>query len=122
MDPNITYIEMLDESADPLDASSAIIRVQYTGFCGSDAGIWFRSSFKDMIHSSLKAEGKTTRVIGHEVFGVVEEVGSVSEARYGIEKGQLVSAESHKRLYLIRSHCRREGGLLRSAPAAVSTP
>jgi threonine 3-dehydrogenase len=86
---------VLDEAADPLDASSAIIKVQYTGFCGSDAGIWFRSSFKDMIHSSLKEEGKTTRVIGHEVFGVVEEVGSVSEARYGIEKGQLVSAESH---------------------------
>jgi threonine 3-dehydrogenase len=86
---------VLDENVMPLDASNVIIKVMYTGVCGSDSGIWYRSSFKNMIYDSLKAEGKTTRVIGHEVFGVVEEVGSVAEARYGIERGQLVAAESH---------------------------
>lgn len=85
----------LDEDEDALDASRAIVRVMYTGVCGSDAGIWYRSSFKDMIHDSLEEEGKTTRVIGHEVFGQVVEVGSVAEARYGIKRGQMVSAESH---------------------------
>ncbi len=80
---------------DPLDASAVVLKVKYTGFCGSDAGIWFRSSFKSMIHDSLKAEGKTTRVIGHEVFGEVAEVGPVAEAHYGFKKGDLVAAESH---------------------------
>ncbi len=86
---------VLDERRDPLDASRVILRVVYTGFCGSDAGIWFRTSFKSMIHESLRAEGKTTRVIGHEVLGVVEEAGSVASARYGFRKGQLCAAESH---------------------------
>lgn len=85
----------LDESTAPLDASRVILKVVYTGFCGSDAGIWFRSSFKNMIHNSLKAEGKTTRVIGHEVLGIVDQVGSVATARYGFKKGDLVTAESH---------------------------
>ena len=80
---------------DPLDASAVVLRVKFTGFCGSDAGIWFRSSFKTMIHESLKAEGKTTRVIGHEVFGEVSEVGAVAAAHYGLKKGELVAAESH---------------------------
>jgi len=85
----------LDESVDPLDASRVILRVVYTGFCGSDAGIWFRTSFKGMIHQSLRSEKKSTRVIGHEVLGVVEETGSVASARFGYRKGQLCAAESH---------------------------
>ena len=85
----------LDEDHDPLDANRAIVRVLYTGVCGSDAGIWFRTSFKGMIHDSLKSEGKTTRVIGHEVFGEVVEVGSHAHAHFELEKGDLVSAESH---------------------------
>ncbi len=80
---------------DPRDAEAVILKVKYTGFCGSDAGIWFRRSFKAMIHDSLKAEGKTTRVIGHEVLGEVVEVGAVAGAHYGFEPGDLVSAESH---------------------------
>ncbi len=80
---------------DPLDASAVILKVKYTGFCGSDTGIWFRTSFKSMIHDSLKAEGKTTRVIGHEVFGEVAEVGAVAAVHYGLKKGDLVAAESH---------------------------
>jgi threonine 3-dehydrogenase len=86
---------LLDEQHDPLDANRAIVRVLYTGVCGSDAGIWFRTSFKGMIHDSLKAEGKTTRVIGHEVFGEVAEVGSHARAHFGLKKGDLVAAESH---------------------------
>jgi len=79
----------------PLDASAVILKVKYTGFCGSDAGIWFRTSFKAMIHDSLKAEGKTTRVIGHEVLGEVAEIGPVARAHYGLKEGDLCAAESH---------------------------
>jgi threonine 3-dehydrogenase len=80
---------------DPHDAGEVIVKLHYTGFCGSDAGIWFRSSFKTMIHNSLKAEGKTTRIIGHEVFGEVVEMGAVADVHYGYKKGDLVAAESH---------------------------
>jgi threonine 3-dehydrogenase len=80
---------------DPHDADQVIVKLKYTGFCGSDAGIWFRSSFKAMIHNSLKAEGKTTRVIGHEVLGTVAEMGAVAEATYGFKVGELVASESH---------------------------
>ncbi|HEX6790511.1 MAG TPA: alcohol dehydrogenase catalytic domain-containing protein, partial [Candidatus Krumholzibacteria bacterium] len=80
---------------DPHDADQVILKLKYTGFCGSDAGIWFRSSFKAMIHNSLKAEGKTTRVIGHEVLGTVVEMGAVAEAHYGFKEGELMASESH---------------------------
>jgi len=80
---------------DPHDADQVILKLKYTGFCGSDAGIWFRTSFKAMIHNSLKAEGKTTRVIGHEVLGTVAEVGAVAAANYGYKKGELMASESH---------------------------
>ena len=83
------------DAKDPLDASAVVLKVKFTGFCGSDTGIWFRTSFKTMIHESLKAEGKTTRVIGHQVFGEVAEVGAVAAAHYGLKKGELVAAESH---------------------------
>ncbi len=85
----------LNEDVYPLDAAHVILKVLYTGVCGSDAGIWFRTSFKDMIHDSLKAEGKTTRIVGHEVLGQIVETGSVTEARYGFKKGDIVSTESH---------------------------
>jgi threonine 3-dehydrogenase len=85
----------LDESKYPLDAAYVIVKVLYSGVCGSDAGIWFRTSFKDMIYDSLANEGKTTRIVGHEILGRVVEAGSVSRARYGFEEGEIVSAESH---------------------------
>ena len=80
---------------DPHDADQVILKLKYTGFCGSDAGIWFRTSFKAMIHNSLKEEGKTTRVIGHEVLGTVAEMGPVAAANYGFKKGDLMASESH---------------------------
>lgn len=85
----------LKEDLYPLDAAHVILKVLYTGVCGSDAGIWFRTSFKDMIYDSLAAEGKTTRIVGHEVLGQIVETGSVTEARYGFKRGDIVSTESH---------------------------
>ncbi len=85
----------LDEAMDPLDAANVILRVHYTGFCGTDLGIWQRGGFKSMIHKSLEEEGKTTRVMGHEVLGEVWELGSIAAAQYGLKKGDIVAAESH---------------------------
>jgi threonine 3-dehydrogenase len=85
----------LDEEKHPLDAAQVILKVLYTGVCGSDEGIWFRTAFRDMIHDSLAEEGKTTRIIGHEILGEIAEMGSVAEARYGFKKGDVVSSESH---------------------------
>jgi threonine 3-dehydrogenase len=94
---------VLDEASDPLDADKVIVKVIYSGFCGSDRGIWFRQSFKGMIYSSLKAEKKTVRVIGHELLGEVVETGSIARRRYGYRPKNIVSTESH----IICGKCRQ---------------
>ena len=85
----------LDENADPLDADNAIVKVHYSGFCGSDRGIWFRDSFRSLIYDSLAAENKSVRIIGHELLGEVHDVGSLARSHYGFKSGDIVSAESH---------------------------
>ena len=74
---------------------SVIIRVKYAGFCGSDRGIWWRKAFGDMIDGSLREEGKTTRIVGHELLGEIVEVGANVTARFGYTPGTIVSTESH---------------------------
>lgn len=86
---------VLDERRDPTDRDAAIVRLQFTGFCGSDRGIWFRNSFRSMIVDSLEEEKKNVRVIGHELLGEVAEIGSNVTARLGLKVGDVVSAESH---------------------------
>ncbi len=86
---------VLDEARDPQDANNVIIRVLYTGFCGSDRGIWFRDSFKSMIFESLDKEKKDVRVVGHELLGEVAAVGSGVEDGFGYKVGEMVAAESH---------------------------
>lgn len=91
----------LDERKDYHDRSRVLIRPRFVGFCGSDRSIWFRRAFKDMILGSLDAEAKAERrtkdrrVIGHELFGEVVAVGSEAARSYGLQVGDLVSAESH---------------------------
>ncbi len=94
---------VLDEKQDPVDARNVIVKVIYSGFCGSDRGIWFRNSFKGMIYSSLKAEKKTVRVIGHEMLGEVVETGSIARKHYGYKPKDIVSTESH----IICGKCRQ---------------
>lgn len=83
------------DSPDEADRSSVIIRVKYAGFCGSDRGIWWRKAFGDMIEHSLVEEGKTRRVVGHELLGEIVEVGSRVTEKYGYRPGDIVSTESH---------------------------
>ncbi|MFQ5511668.1 MAG: zinc-binding dehydrogenase [Candidatus Krumholzibacteriia bacterium] len=86
---------VLDEARDAEDATNVIVKVLYTGFCGSDRGIWFRDSFKSMIFDSLDGEKKDVRVVGHELLGEVAETGSEVEGRFGYRQGEMVAAESH---------------------------
>lgn len=74
------------------DENKVIVRVHFAGVCGSDRGIWYRQAFKDQILGSLATEGSDTRVIGHEHFGEVVEVGSKVTK---VKVGNFVSAESH---------------------------
>ncbi len=85
----------LEEDDEALDAEMVLIKVIYSGFCGSDRGIWFRNSFKEVIHESLQAEGKTARVLGHELLGEVAQAGRVAGEHYGYRPGDIVSTESH---------------------------
>ena len=85
----------LDEANTPNDGGRVLIRPIYTGFCGSDKGIWFRHAFKDMIFDSLESEGKAFRVCGHELLGEVVATGSYAANHYGYRPGDIVSAESH---------------------------
>ena len=77
------------------DAESAIVKILYTGFCGSDRGVWFRDSFRSMIFDSLDEEQKDGRVVGHELLGEVAELGSTAAGDSGLKVGDIVSAESH---------------------------
>ncbi|MFZ2189552.1 MAG: alcohol dehydrogenase catalytic domain-containing protein [Candidatus Magasanikiibacteriota bacterium] len=72
-----------------------IIKMKYAGFCGSDRGMWNRSSFGPLVLSSLEKENKDIRIIGHELLGEIVEVGSEVKEKYNFVVGDIVSAESH---------------------------
>lgn len=77
------------------DNEWVIIKMKYAGFCGSDRGMWSRTSFGPLVLSSLEKENKDVRIIGHELLGEVIEIGSEAGDKYGIKPGDIVSAESH---------------------------
>lgn len=85
----------IDETRDYHDRSNVLVKPIMTGFCGSDRGIWFRSSFKDMIFKSLDRDHKNTRVIGHELLGRIVDIGPDARRTYGLEVGDIVTTESH---------------------------
>lgn len=94
----------LDEKKNPSDATSVILKIRYAGVCGSDRGLWHRTAFKDLFHSSLKRERKTMRITGHEFLGEIVKTGSMVKSLYydtdphnkaKIKVGSLVSGDSH---------------------------
>ena len=96
----MSFIEVpepkLEESKNTADGSKVIVKPLYTGFCGSDKGVWFRHAFKDLIFDSLEqSENEFGRICGHELLGEIVEVGSYASKVYGYCVGDLVSTESH---------------------------
>ncbi len=94
----------LDEKSNPKDAVSVILKIKYSGICGSDRGIWNRNAFCDLMHDSLFREKKKMRILGHEFSGEIVQSGSMVESLYSdsdpnnlvrIEVGSLVSGDSH---------------------------
>lgn len=105
---------VLDEKKNPADADYVVMKVHYAGVCGTDKGIWNRQAFKDAILDSIDAESfqplssrlssghsphvlgreirKDYRIIGHEFFGEVTQVGSAVK---NIKSGDFVACESH---------------------------
>ncbi len=86
---------ILNEAENPEDSGKVLIKPIYTGFCGSDKGLWFRKSFKEALFDSLEAEGQTRRICGHELLGEIVETGSYVKRYYGYHPGDIVSTESH---------------------------
>ena len=94
---------VLDEN-NPEDQLSVILKIRYAGVCGTDRGLWYRQAFKELLHRSLKNEGKTMRILGHEFVGEIVEMGSMVPRLYNdldeknpvkIEVGALASGDSH---------------------------
>src|SRR3989344_7080318 len=83
---------VIDETKNPADADYIIVKVIYAGVCGSDRGIWNRTSFGEQILGSLEKEKKDARIIGHEFFGQVIKTGSKAG---NINIGDKVAFESH---------------------------
>ena len=75
--------------------NEVLIKVHYAGVCGSDKGMWNRQAFKDQVLGSLETERKNIRVLGHESFGEIVEVGPGAAKSYKLKKGDFVSCESH---------------------------
>ncbi|MFA4872892.1 MAG: alcohol dehydrogenase catalytic domain-containing protein [Patescibacteria group bacterium] len=94
MKREVLYPE-LNERLDPKEAAFIILKILYAGICGSDRGIWKRQAFSEMIHTSLKREGKRMRILGHEFLGEVVAAGSQVEHLYGIKEGDMVTGDSH---------------------------
>ncbi len=85
----------LDPATDHRDSSWVIVKPKFAGFCGSDRGIWFRRSFRDMIYRTLDELGRDVLVMGHELLGEVVEVGNDAARDFGYKPGDIVSTESH---------------------------
>jgi len=85
----------LDELQTPQDSTNAIIQVLYAGVCGTDRGIYERSSLKSTILRSLAADHAQQRIIGHELVGRIASVGSDVTDLFGYHPGEIVSTESH---------------------------
>ncbi|MBT3539180.1 alcohol dehydrogenase catalytic domain-containing protein [Candidatus Parcubacteria bacterium] len=77
------------------DEEYVIVKMRYAGFCGSDRGIWSRSSFGELILSTLEKENREERIIGHELLGEIVEMGDNVASKYDVKVGDVVSAESH---------------------------
>lgn len=102
----LTHLEKpkLDETNNPADASSVIIKVKYAGVCGSDRGLWYRTAFKNQFLGALERDDKVQRIVGHEFVGEIVEAGSMVESLYSdpdlknyakVKVGSLVSGDSH---------------------------
>ncbi len=67
---------------------AGLLRIDATGICGSDWPMYL-------------SEKPGPRILGHEMIGTIEKLGSVARARWGVAEGDLVALEE----YLPCGHC-----------------
>lgn len=71
-----------------LPADGGLLKVVANGVCGSDPGKYKNEKFGPSI-------------LGHEIVGIVEKLGDIARARWGVEEGDYVALEE----YLACGHC-----------------
>jgi threonine dehydrogenase-like Zn-dependent dehydrogenase len=67
---------------------AGLMRIEATGICGSDWGMYL-------------SEKPGPRILGHEMIGIIEKLGDVARARWGVKEGDIVALEE----YLPCGHC-----------------
>jgi threonine dehydrogenase-like Zn-dependent dehydrogenase len=66
-----------------IDESSAILRLEACGICGSDY-----EQFEGMLKTPVPA------IPGHEPLGIIEKIGDIAAARWGVDVGDRVAVET----------------------------
>ena len=82
------HTEVKEFSLPEIPPDAGLMRVEATGICGSDWGMYLRGQ-------------PGPRILGHEMIGTVEKIGDVARERWGVTEGDLVALEE----YLPCGHC-----------------
>jgi threonine dehydrogenase-like Zn-dependent dehydrogenase len=80
--------ELREFALPELPEDAGLLRVEATGICGSDWGMYLN-------------EKPGPRILGHEMVGIVEAVGPAAAARWGVVPGDRIALEE----YLPCGHC-----------------
>lgn len=81
-------MEVREFALPDISADAGLLRISATGICGSDWGMYL-------------SEKPGPRILGHEMIGVVEKLGPLAQARWGVSEGDVVALEE----YLPCGHC-----------------
>jgi threonine dehydrogenase-like Zn-dependent dehydrogenase len=77
-------IELREFPKPQIGLDDGLLRVEACGICGSDV---------EQFKGTLRREGAQPSILGHEVLGVVEEVGEHAAVRWGVHPGDRVALE-----------------------------
>lgn len=80
--------ELREFALPEIPPDAGLLRVEATGICGSDWGMYLSAK-------------PGPRILGHEMIGVIEKLGPVARARWGVKEGDIVALEE----YLPCGHC-----------------
>ncbi|MCL6593137.1 MAG: zinc-binding dehydrogenase [Alicyclobacillus sp.] len=78
--PGVTEVKALPRPK--LDAYSGLLKVEVTGVCGADVGMYARSDLG-------------VRIMGHEIVGTVTEVGREAQRTWGLKEGDRIALEEY---------------------------